>query len=113
MGMLFGGWAREEEDEYQADFKQSGISYEDWKAKKEDEYNNKNLSYYKRVARFKGIELNEGDMICKDLNGDMYVINDFQEDGRPICTLVSIEKHDFYKQPYPFEEFQLIGTKLI
>ncbi len=105
MSMLGEKWLREEEEEWQFENKKTGISFQDWKTKKEYEYNNKNLSYYKKIARFRGIELEEGDRITNDYrNGNNYLVNDFQEDGRPICTLITNEKHDFYNKPYPFEE---------
>jgi hypothetical protein len=112
MGMLFGGWAKEEEEEYQAEFQKSGISWKDWKAHKEAKYNNCNLSYYNIIGRFKGIDLAKGDRICKNPNEEQYVIDDFMENGKPICTLVTIEKHDFFKKPYPHETLFVIKNAL-
>lgn len=104
MGMLFGGWIREEEEEW----RESGLSWEEFKSKKDYDRDNCNLTYTKKFGRFRGVELNEGDLICEKLNSDFYYINDFQSDGRPICTLVKNEKHDFWNKPYPFDTVLVI-----
>jgi len=108
--MLFGGWAREEEEEWEYENKKSGISFEDWKTKRDYDRDNCNLTYIKKCGRFRGVELNQSDLICEKLNSDIYIINDFQSDGRPICTLVKNGQHDFWNKPYPFDTLLVIKT---
>lgn len=110
MGMLFGGWMREEEENWKYENEKTGISFEDWQTKENYKRDNCNLTYIKKCGRFRGIELNQSDLICKKLNSEIYIINDFQADGRPICTLVTIEKHDFWNKPYPYETLLLIKS---
>ncbi len=110
MGMLFGGWAREEEeivrDEYNGD----------WNAYKEaQEFQRQEAEKNFKAPKtgvYKGIKLTEGDIITPDYKeGKQYLVKDFQEDGVPIVDEISINRV-FSNLPYPHEEVFLIGFNL-
>ena len=113
MGMLFGGWLKEEEEDWKSENEKTGISWQDWKAKKDYDLDNRNLSYYKIVGRFRGVELHKGDIITNDINNmdETYLCKDFQQDGRPIVDLIS-NSVDFKNKPYPHDKVIVIGMNL-
>lgn len=73
------------------------------------EFRNNNFVYkqYKK-ARYRGIELAENDMITTKEMKDRWIIRNFLDDGTPIVTLVSNEKHDCFDKPWEFEDDLLI-----
>lgn len=104
MGMMFGGWAKEEQEE----FIQSGLTWEEFQAKKK--YESENIVYKQlKKARYKGIELCEGDMITNDICGKHYIIRDFTKDAVPIVDEISIKKGEVNKI-WDFETLYIVGN---
>ena len=100
MGMLFGGWAKEDEE-----LSNKELEEREWY------YKNHVYPSAPKKAIFRGIELQVGDMITPGLNEERYIIRDFLEKGAiPIVDLVSNEKHDEYNIPWQFPELFVIKS---
>lgn len=71
----------------------------------------KNNFVYKQLkkAKYKGIELNEGDMICQDKGSDWYVIRDFKDNGCPIVHLVSNNSQGCRDFEWNFDTLLVLG----
>ncbi len=109
MGMLFGGWAEEEEE----DIANSGLTREQYYVAKR--WNEKNHVYLPgpKKAIYRGIELVVGDRITPDYyTGNQYLIRDFKENGTPIVDEISFEKDRKCNKEYDHLELFVIKSSI-
>lgn len=109
--MLFGGWGEEEEETVKNHY--NG----DWNAYKQDQLKQQEESLnnfkYPLKAKFKGIELQEGDLITNSATeGDIFIIVDFERNGRPLCQLFTNKAGYDRIVCYPHEEIFVIKSTL-
>ena len=80
-----------------------------------DKYeHDKNNHVYKQLKKaiFRGIDLSENDIITPQINGNKYIIRNFLENGTPIVTLISNEKHDYYDKEWEFDTLFVIKSAI-
>lgn len=79
--------------------------------KYEHEKNNHVYKQFKK-AIFRGIDLTENDIITPQINGNQYIIRNFLENGTPIVTLISSEKHDYWDKEWEFDTLFVIKSAI-
>ena len=63
---------------------------------------------FPRKAIYKGINLEEGDLITNSIDGDSYIIKDFKDNGTPIVDLVTNTPTDYFNKEWEFNTIFVI-----